>query len=186
MTDVSNAARTILFNIHTLDGTTACSKCWTSPGSLARRWWSQANRRHVRGDGPRAGDSHRGHRGRSERRPVSANAALKGNGEEYVWNRLLCADEHRDRAVRSRNGLLTTVGWKIGGKTVYALEGSAFNAGSAINWLRDGLSLHQGPAKPTAWPKAWRTPAASALFPAFTGLGAPCIGICMRAEAFWA
>lgn len=45
--------------------------------------------------------------------------------------------------VRSRSGLVTSVGWQVAGKTVYALEGSVFNAGSTIQWLRDELGLIQ-------------------------------------------
>ena len=45
------------------------------------------------------------------------------------------------RAVRSRAGLVTSVAWSLGGKTIYALEGSVFNGGSAIQWLRDELGL---------------------------------------------
>jgi len=43
--------------------------------------------------------------------------------------------------VPSRNGLLSTVAWRIGGETTYALEGSAFIAGAAVQWLRDGLGI---------------------------------------------
>ena len=48
-----------------------------------------------------------------------------------------------DTPVRSRSGLVTSVGWQVAGKTVYALEGSVFNAGSTIQWLRDELGLIQ-------------------------------------------
>ena len=77
------------------------------------------------------------------------------------------------RAVRSRAGLVTSVAWSLGGKTIYALEGSVFNAGSAIQWLRDELGLigtsHECDLLAESAPDAGGV----YLVPAFTGLGAP-------------
>ena len=77
------------------------------------------------------------------------------------------------RAVRSRAGLVTSVAWSLGGKTIYALEGSVFNAGSAIQWLRDKLGLigtsHECDLLAESVPDAGGV----YLVPAFTGLGAP-------------
>ena len=77
------------------------------------------------------------------------------------------------RAVRSRAGLVTSVAWSLGGKTIYALEGSVFNAGSAIQWLRDELGLigtsHECDLLAESVPDAGGV----YLVPAFTGLGAP-------------
>ena len=50
-------------------------------------------------------------------------------------------DEYREKAIKSDHGLLTTIAWGIDGKVEYALEGSIFVAGSAIQWLRDGLRM---------------------------------------------
>ena len=55
------------------------------------------------------------------------------------------------KPVASKEGLLTTIGWKLNGRTTYALEGSAFNAGSAIQWLRDELQLIKTPRRRTSW-----------------------------------
>ena len=77
------------------------------------------------------------------------------------------------RAVRSRAGLVTSVAWSLGGKTIYALEGSVLNAGSAIRWLRDELGLigtsHECDLLAESVPDAGGV----YLVPAFTGLGAP-------------
>ncbi len=78
-----------------------------------------------------------------------------------------------DRPVRSKNGLLTTIAWKVGGKTCYALEGSAFNAGSAIQWLRDELELIKTPQEADALAEAVEDAGGVSFVPAFTGLGAP-------------
>lgn len=78
-----------------------------------------------------------------------------------------------ERALLSRNRLLTTVAYRIGGRTTYALEGSIFNAGTSVQWLRDGLKLLRHAAESDALAAA-ADPARRLYFvPAFTGLGAP-------------
>ncbi len=75
--------------------------------------------------------------------------------------------------VRSRNRLLTTVAYRIDGKTTYALEGAIFMAGASVQWLRDKLRLFDDAAKTGAMAKASDPEAEIYLVPAFTGLGAP-------------
>ena len=77
------------------------------------------------------------------------------------------------RAVRSRAGLVTSVAWRIGGETTYALEGSVFNGGSTIQWLRDEMGLI--PSAPAINDLAAGVPDTGGVVvvPAFTGLGAP-------------
>lgn len=78
-----------------------------------------------------------------------------------------------EKAVSSHSGLLTTIAWTIGGKTTYALEGSVFIAGAAIQWLRDGLRLFNRAADSEV--AARKVPDADGVYvvPAFSGLGAP-------------
>ncbi len=78
-----------------------------------------------------------------------------------------------DRRVPSENGLVTTIAWGLGGKVSYALEGSVFTAGAAIQWLRDELGLLAKASDSEAMARA--VPDANGCFvvPAFTGLGAP-------------
>ena len=64
-----------------------------------------------------------------------------GHVEEHLRHRLLPAAEHRHDADASKQQLLTTVAWQIGGRTEYALEGSVFIGGAVVQWLRDGLGL---------------------------------------------
>jgi glycerol kinase len=75
--------------------------------------------------------------------------------------------------VRSRNGLLTTVAWDLGRGMEYALEGSVFNAGSAIQWLRDSLGIIQSAAECDELAEAVDDTGGVYFVPAFTGLGAP-------------
>jgi glycerol kinase len=76
-------------------------------------------------------------------------------------------------AVESHNRLLTTVGYRLNGKTTYALEGSIFVAGAAIQWLRDGLNLIRDASETEALARRAGSAGGVYLVPAFTGLGAP-------------
>ncbi len=75
--------------------------------------------------------------------------------------------------VRSRSGLLTTVAWQLGGEVCYALEGSAFIAGAAVQWLRDGLGLFHAAAEIEALAAQVEESGGVVFVPALTGLGAP-------------
>lgn len=74
---------------------------------------------------------------------------------------------------KSQNGLLTTIAWSVGGKPTYALEGSAFNAGSAIQWMRDELKIIDNPSQADELAATVEDTAGAVFVPAFTGLGAP-------------
>lgn len=78
-----------------------------------------------------------------------------------------------EEAVKSANGLLTTIAWGLDGKIVYALEGSVFVAGSAIQWLRDGMRMLNNAADSEDYAK--RVPSTDGVYvvPAFVGLGTP-------------
>jgi len=78
-----------------------------------------------------------------------------------------------DQIVHSRNGLLTTVAWQIGGRTSYALEGSAFIAGAAVQWLRDGLGVIRSSEEIEKLAASVPDNGGVVFVPALTGLGAP-------------
>ena len=78
-----------------------------------------------------------------------------------------------ERAVASEHGLLTTVAWRIGERTVYALEGSAFVAGAAVQWLRDGLGLIERSADVEVLARTVPDSGGVVFVPALAGLGAP-------------
>ncbi len=78
-----------------------------------------------------------------------------------------------EKRVRSTNGLLSTVGWSVGGKTTYVLEGSAFNAGSAIQWLRDSAGIIGTAHECDILAESVPDNQGVYFVPAFTGLGAP-------------
>lgn len=78
-----------------------------------------------------------------------------------------------EKRVTSKNNLLTGVAWSVGGKTTYSIEGSAFNAGSVIKWLRDEVQLVDSPRRCDELAETVPNTNGCYLVPAFTGLGAP-------------
>lgn len=78
-----------------------------------------------------------------------------------------------DTSMRSRSGLVSTIAWGIGDEVQYALEGSVFNAGSVIKWMRDELGLIKTSADINTLASSVRDSGGVLLVPAFTGLGAP-------------
>ena len=78
-----------------------------------------------------------------------------------------------NRPLPSKHGLLTTVAWQLNGKTCYALEGSAFIAGAAVQWLRDGLGLIKNSAEIETLARQVPDSGGVVFVPALTGLGAP-------------
>ena len=86
---------------------------------------------------------------------------------------MLHVDEHGEKGVASKHGLLTTLAWGLDGKVEYALEGSVFIAGSAVQWLRDGLQLIS--SAPESEELATKVASTDGVYvvPAFVGLGTP-------------
>lgn len=174
VTDVSNAARTMLFNIHTLNWDERLLKMLAIP--------REALPQVVESSGV-VGFCDESILGRAI--PIAGiagdqNAALfgqccfeKGMAKNTYGTGCFVLMNTGEQAVRSQNGLLTTVGWKVGGKVTYALEGSAFNAGSAIKWLRDKLSLIKEPDEADRLAESVENAGGVCFVPAFTGLGAP-------------
>jgi glycerol kinase len=78
-----------------------------------------------------------------------------------------------EKSMRSRNGLVATIAWGLNGGVEYALEGSVFNAGSVIKWLRDGLGLIKSAPEVNILAESVPDSGGVLLVPAFTGLGAP-------------
>ena len=77
------------------------------------------------------------------------------------------------KPIASKHNLLTTVAWRIGGRTEFALEGSIFIAGAVVQWLRDGLGIIKASSEVEALASQVTDPDGVYLVPAFTGLGAP-------------
>ena len=174
VTDVSNASRTLLFNIHTMQWDDELLKLLDVPremlpevksssevyGHTDPKWFGAAI--PIAGD---AGDQQAALFGQACFEAGSAKNTY-GTGCFMLLNT-------GDKAVPSEKGLLTTVAWKIGGKTTYALEGSVFVAGAAVQWLRDGLEAIEASADVEKLMATVDDTDGVYLVPAFVGLGAP-------------
>ena len=97
----------------------------------------------------------------------------QGEGKITYGTGLFMLFHTGERCVFSDSGLLTTIGYTLKGKTAYALEGSAFNAGSAVQWLRDSLGIIQTSAESEELALSVPDSGGVSFVPAFTGLGAP-------------
>ncbi len=172
VTDVSNAARTMLFNIKTLDWDDELLKLLGIPRQLLPEVRSSSE---VYGEAEvlgapipiagMAGDQQAALFGQACMAPGLVKNTY-GTGCFMVMNT-------GTKPITSRNNLLTTVAWRIGDRTEYALEGSIFIAGAVVQWLRDGLGIIKSAADVEALAAQVKDTGGVYLVPAFAGLGAP-------------
>jgi glycerol kinase len=174
VTDLSNASRTLIFNIHTLDWDDELLRVLDIPramlpevlpsshnyGEMAADWLGAAV--PIGGD---AGDQQAATFGQACFGPGEAKNTY-GTGCFMLMN---TGDQPR----RSQNNLLTTIGWGLDGRVTYCLEGSVFIAGAVVQWLRDGLGLIRSSADVEHLAASVPDSGGVVLVPAFTGLGAP-------------
>ncbi|MCB9878953.1 MAG: glycerol kinase GlpK [Planctomycetes bacterium] len=174
-TDVSNASRTLLFDIHAMQWSDALLRRFAVPAAVLPEVRPCAGGfGHTRGvpglpDGIPitgiAGDQQAALFGQACFAPGEAKCTY-GTGAFLLL-------QTGDRAVPSRHGLVTTVAWQIPGERAYALEGSAFVAGAAVQWLRDGLGLIDKSSDIEALAASVPDSGGVVVVPAFAGLGAP-------------
>jgi len=174
VTDVSNASRTLLFNIHTLQWDDELLKLLDVPRAMLPEVKSSSE---VYGHTdsslfgaaiPIAGDAG------DQQAALFGQACFEaGSAKNTYGTGCFMLLNTGAKAVPSEKGLLTTVAWKIGGKTTYALEGSVFVAGAAVQWLRDGLKAIQSSADVERLMGEVSDTDGVYLVPAFVGLGAP-------------
>jgi len=172
-TDATNASRTLLFNIHTQQWDEDLLKLFGIPASLlpeVRDCAGDFGHSEAKLLGAAipvtgiAGDQQAALIGQACFEPGMVKSTY-GTGCFMVMN--------TGAAVASENRLLTTVGYRLQGKTSYALEGSIFVAGATIQWLRDGLRLISHASESEALARQAGSAGGVYLVPAFTGLGAP-------------
>ena len=174
VTDLSNASRTLIFNIHTLDWDDELLRVLGIPramlpevlpsshnyGEMAADWLGAAVP-----IGGAAGDQQAATFGQACFAPGEAKNTY-GTGCFMLMN---TGDQPR----RSQNNLLTTIGWGLDGRVTYCLEGSVFIAGAVVQWLRDGLGLIRTSAEIERLASSVPDSGGVVIVPAFTGLGAP-------------
>ena len=178
VTDYSNASRTMLFNIHTLQWDEDLCRALGIPMSLLPQPRSNSEVYGTVAEGipgleALAGIPICGSAGDQPAALFGQGCFLPGQAKNTYGTGCFTLMNVGGEAVRSKTGLVTSVGWSVGGKLTYALEGSVFNAGSTIQWLRDELGLIE--SAPECDRLAESVPSSGGVYvvPAFTGLGAP-------------
>ncbi|MEJ8816554.1 glycerol kinase GlpK [Lacibacter sp. H407] len=173
-TDVTNASRTMLMNLQTLQWDGELEKIFNIPGNMLPQIRSSsevfgttqniltATNIPIAGI---AGDQQSALFGQLCTHPGMVKNTY-GTGCFMLMNT-------GEKAVISKNNLLTTVAWKINGKTEYALEGSVFIAGAVVQWLRDGLGIIRSSTDIEKLAAKVTDSDGVYMVPAFTGLGAP-------------
>lgn len=178
VTDCSNASRTMLFNIHTLQWDPELCELLEIPLSLLPQPRGNSEiygvvAPELPGLEALAGTPICGSAGDQAAALFGQGCFTPGQAKNTYGTGCFTLMNVGETAVRSRSGLVTSVGWRLNGQTTYALEGSVFNAGSAIQWLRDEMGLFE--TSPECDRLAESVPSSGGVYvvPAFTGLGAP-------------
>lgn len=174
LTDATNASRTMLFNIHEQRWDPDLLKLFDVPESLLPEVRDCASDFGTIADGlPAAGATIGGIAGDQQAALFGQTCFAEGTAKSTYGTGCFLILNTGEQALKSEHRLLTTVGYRLDGKTTYALEGSIFIAGAAIQWLRDGLSLIR--MADECEMLAEQTPVDHGVYlvPAFTGLGAP-------------
>ncbi len=172
-TDVSNASRTMLYNIESMQWDEELLQLFDIPSSLLPQvksnseiyGYATAINMHEVPIAGMAGDQQSALFGQMCKE-VGMVKNTYGTGCFMLMNT-------GTKLVRSNNNLLTTIAWKIGNTTHYALEGSVFIAGAAVQWLRDGLKIIKQSADVQKLAASVNDTDGVVVVPAFSGLGAP-------------
>lgn len=173
-TDITNASRTMLFNIHSCTWDEELLNLFNIPASLLPQ---------VRSSSEIFGDT--------DGKILAAQipiAGIAGDQQAALFGQM-CTEKGMvkntygtgcfmlmnigDKPTLSKNNLVTTIAWKIDGKVQYALEGSIFIGGAVVQWLRDGLGIISSSSEVETLAKKVDNSGGVCLVPAFAGLGAP-------------
>lgn len=174
-TDVSNASRTLLYNIHSLEWDDQLLQILDIPKSIlpevcdSSGFFGMTTKNNFFG----------------ESIPITGVA---GDQQASLFGQLCCEQgmvnstygtgcfvlmNTGKKVVHSKNGMLSTIAWKINDEVIYALEGSVFVGGSTIQWLRDGLKIIESADETEHLAKSLRSNEGVYFVPAFVGLGTP-------------
>jgi glycerol kinase len=174
MTDVSNASRTLLLNIHTLEWDTELLELFDIPLAMlpevkqSSEIYGQTSTTLFSTKIPIAGVA-----GDQQAALFGQLCTEPGMVKNTYGTGCFMLMNTGDKPVYSKNNLLTTVAWKINGKTTYALEGSVFVGGAAVQWLRDGAKMINTAAEIETLAASVPDNGGVYFVPALTGLGAP-------------
>ncbi|MFC2304380.1 MAG: glycerol kinase GlpK [Cardiobacterium hominis] len=174
VTDPSNASRTMLYNIHTLDWDDELLALFGIPRSMlpevraSSEVYGTVSTRYLEHPVPIAGIA-----GDQQAALFGQLCTEKGMLKNTYGTGCFLLMNTGDEAVTSKNNLLTTIAWKVDGKTTYALEGGVFVGGAAVQWLRDGARIIRTSADINTLAATVEDNGGVYFVPALTGLGAP-------------
>ena len=174
VTDVSNASRTMLFNIHTLQWDKELLQLFDIPESMMPQVKSSSE---VYGYTKTTLFAHEvpvaGIAGDQQAALFGQMCTEAGSVKNTYGTGCFLLMNSGERPIMSSNNLLTTIAWKIGDKVNYALEGSIFVAGSVVQWLRDGIGIIRSSSEVEELAASVPDNGGVYFVPALTGLGAP-------------
>lgn len=175
VTDYTNASRTLMYNIHELKWDEQLLDILGVPASMlpevhpSSEVYGKTDAVHFFGqEVPIAGVA-----GDQQAALFGQACFEKGMVKNTYGTGCFMLMNTGEKAVKSENGLLTTIAWGVDGKVTYALEGSIFVAGSAIQWLRDGLRMFRTAAESERYAEKVESTEGVYVVPAFVGLGTP-------------
>ena len=174
VTDVSNASRTLIFNIHTLTWDDELLELFTIPKSMLpevkgnSEVYAHIATEVLAGDIPIAGIA-----GDQQAALFGQLCVEKGMVKNTYGTGCFLLMNTGETPVLSKNNLLTTIAWKINDRVHYALEGSVFIGGASIQWLRDGMGLIDEAKEVEDLANSVQDNGGVYFVPALTGLGAP-------------
>lgn len=174
VTDYTNASRTMLFNIHTLCWDDELLKALDIPLSMMPEVKPSSylygyTYKELLGESiPIAGAA-----GDQQAALFGQNCFKEGSAKNTYGTGCFLLMNTGEKCVGSKNGLLTTIAWGIQGKVEYALEGSIFIGGAAIQWLRDEMKLIDNASETEKYASSVADTDGVYMVPAFVGLGAP-------------
>jgi glycerol kinase len=173
-TDVTNACRTMLFNIHTMGWDDDLLEVFRVPRAMVPEVHRCAGVVGEAGGGPLpAGVPIAGIAGDQQAATFGQGCFARGQGKSTYGTGCFIVLNTGSAAVPSDNRLLTTLAWQLDREVTYALEGSIFIAGAVVQWLRDELGLIRRAADVEALARSVPDNGGVVLVPAFAGLGAP-------------
>ena len=174
ITDVTNASRTLLYNIHEGDWDDELLEVLGVPRAMLPEVRSSSEVYAETGSLPvGAGIPIAGIAGDQQAALFGQMCARPGMVKNTYGTGCFLVMNTGGEPVPSRHKLLTTIGWRIGGRTDYALEGAVFIAGAVVQWLRDGLGIIRSSAEIEPLARGAPDSGGVYLVPAFVGLGAP-------------
>jgi glycerol kinase len=175
LTDYSNASRTLLYNIHRLSWDEEILEYLRIPKNIlptvepsSKIYGSTSSRGFFGAEVPVAGVV-----GDQQGALFGHSCFRRGQSKNTYGTGCFILMNTGEKPVSSRRNLLATIAWGIGKKIAYALEGSIFVAGAAVQWLRDGLKIIPEASASGTWAANLRSNDGVYFVPAFVGLGAP-------------